>query len=214
MAVYAGTPRPQVIDPMKFKEVFWPEVRFFDKQREIIYSVLENDVTLVPAGNMLGKDFVSGFIALWFFLSRHPCRIVTTSADATQLAGVLWGEIRRFIQTSKYPLEAPKGPLLVNHLHIRKHIDLRICGLSYILGRVSAKGEGLLGHHIADIGDGIPRTLFMADEASGVHDLGWERSDTWAKRKLAIGNCYSGTPGCTFFKKECQKGNILAPEGR
>lgn len=156
----------RVVDPLKFAKLMWPKVTFYKQQREIIYSVIENAETFVPAGNMLGKDFVAAFITLWFFLSRHPCRIVTTSVDGTQLEGVLWGEIRRFIQTSKYPLEESKGgPLVVNHLHIRKKLGPNICGLSYIVGRVAAKGEGMLGHHIAQTGDGIPRTLFLADEA-------------------------------------------------
>lgn len=200
-------------DPYVFKEACWPDVRFYDKQWEITYSVRDNEETFVPAGNMLGKDFVSGFIALWFFLSRSPCRVVTTSADYSQLESVLWGEIRRFIQTSAIPLTADKGgPLVVNHLHIRKLVppigDGVACGISYIIGRVAAKGEGMLGHHAPDIGDGIPRTLWIADEASGVEDISYERADTWARRKLIIGNPYPSSPNCTFFEKGCKGGDL------
>lgn len=226
-----------LLDPLEFASMFWPDIRFYTKQKEILYSVRDDEETFVPAGNMLGKDFVTGFVVLWFFLSRHPVRIVTTSADHAQLQSVLWGEIRRFLSTSRAPLDASKGgPILVNHLHLRKVIgrdlaaggmslatpsaaqgngkstDKTICGLSYCIGRVAAKGEGMLGHHIADQGDGIPRTLFVADEASGVEDEAYERADTWARRKLIIGNCYQGPPGCTFFKKGCQEGNKFAEE--
>lgn len=181
-------------------------MKFYNTQVEIIRSVEHDHETFVHAGNMLGKDFVAGFIALWFFLTRTPCRVVTTSVDHNQLSGVLWGEIRRFIQTSKYPLEADKGgPLLVNHLHIRKVVAGDVCGISYLMGRVAAKGEGMLGHHVAETGDGIPRTLFIADEASGVEDISYERADTWARRKLVIGNPY---PCDNFFKKGCKGGNI------
>lgn len=203
----------KIADPIKFAKIQWPHVTFYKEQRKVIYSVANNDETFVPAGNMLGKDFVSGFIALWFFLTRHPCRIVTTSADYSQLEGVLWGEIRRFIQSAKYPLDVERGgPLIVNHLHIRKYYEGEICGLSYLLGRVAAKGEGMLGHHIPNVGDGIPRTLFIADEASGVEDIAYERATTWANRVLAIGNCYHGEPGCTFFKKGCDGGDIPSKE--
>lgn len=41
-------------DPLKFAKALWPKVTFYDKQREIIYSVRDNDETFVPAGNMLG----------------------------------------------------------------------------------------------------------------------------------------------------------------
>lgn len=205
----------QFIDPLKLADLLWPDVRFYSKQKEVIYSVVENDETFVPAGNMLGKDFVAAFITVWFFMTRHPCRVVTTSADYAQLESVLWGEIRRFLQTSKYDLNSDKGgPLVINHLHLRK-IDptdadnKRICGISYAIGRVAAKGEGMLGHHVADIGDGIPRTLYVADEASGVEDISYERADTWARRKLVIGNPYSNPEGPNFFQRGVEAGNLL-----
>lgn len=195
-------------DPFRFCNWLWPHVTFYNKQREIIESVVYNDETFVPAGNMLGKDFVAAFIALWFFLTRHPVRIVTTSADYSQLESVLWGEIRNFLQTARYPLNREKGgPLIVNHLRIRKVIGGKECGLSYLVGRVAAKGEGMLGHHIPRGADGLPRTLFIADEASGVEDITFERADTWAQRKLVIGNPY---PCTNFFKKGVDGGNLLA----
>jgi hypothetical protein len=120
------------VDPIDFAAVLWPSITFYDKQREIIYSVVHNDETFVPAGHMLGKDFVAAFVSLWFFLSRVPCRVVTTSADYPQLEAVLWGEIRRFVQTAAFPLDAPAGPLVVNHLHIRKVINGTVDGLSYL----------------------------------------------------------------------------------
>ena len=193
----------RVIDPVKFCKLCWPGIDLYNKQREILYSIRDNNETVVPAGNMLGKDFVAALGALWFFISRHPCRVVTTSVDGTQLESVLWGEIRRFIQQSKYTL-----PLVVNHLHLRKVVQGQVCGLSYLLGRVAAKGEGLLGHHIAKTGDGIPRTLFVADEASGVEDISYERADTWAERKLIIGNPYGPYLGRNFFFRGVQAGNL------
>ena len=200
-----------IIDPLELAKILWPHVTFAKYQREIVRSVEWNDETFVPAGNMLGKDFIAGFIALSFFMTREPCRVITTSVDATQLAGVLWGEIRRFIQTSKYPLEAEKGgPLVVNHMHIRKVVNFKtqeMCPLSYLIGRVAAKGEGMLGHHIAKTGDGIPRTLYIGDEASGLEDPSYEASDTWADRKLIIGNPY---PTQNFFKKGVKAGDLLA----
>lgn len=210
MEMSEGLMRVGVVDPIAFARVLWPGVVFYSKQVEIIRSVVENSETFVPAANMMGKDFVSGFIALWFFLSRHPCRVVTTSADYAQLESVLWGEIRRFIQTAKYPLESDKGgPLVVNHLHIRKIVNGRMCPLSYLVGRVAAKGEGMLGHHIADVGDGIPRTLWLGDEGSGIDDISYERGDTWARRKLVIGNPYSTG---NFFEKAVRGGDILAKD--
>ncbi len=195
-------------DPVKFTQVFWPDVTLYDKQQEILYSVRDNDETFIPAANMMGKDFVSGLCALWFFLTRHPCRVITTSADFSQLESVLWGEIRRFINTTKYPLDSEKGgPLVINHLHIRKIVNGNMCGLSYLIGRVAAKGEGMLGHHIADTGDGIPKTLALFDECSGLEDITYERCDTWARRKLCIGNPYACN---NFFYRGVKGGDVLA----
>lgn len=192
-------------DPFELAALYWPDVRLYPKQQEIIRSVWENDETVVPAGHMLGKDFVTGFLCLAFFLTRTPCRIVTTSVDFKQLEGVLWGEIRRFIQTSKFPLDHERGgPLVINHLHIRKaHPDGQIDGLSYLIGRVAALGEGMSGHHIARTGDGIPRTLFVSDEASGVDERSADKATEWANRMLLIGNPY-----------ECQNQFKWAVKGR
>lgn len=203
----------KILDPVQFIKLCWPHITLYDKQREILYSLIESDETIVPAGNMLGKDFITGLAILWFFISRHPCRIVTTSVDDTQLNAVLWGEIRRFIQTSEVELTTENGgPLLVNDQRIRKVVGRKLCGLSYILGRVATDdGAGFLGHHIADIGDGIPRTLFVADEASAVPDMYFDKSLTWAKRLLVIGNPYECE---NYFKKSVKKGDAVSLDGK
>src|SRR5262245_18453716 len=98
----------KLVDPLEIGRKLWPNVYFYDKQREIIYSTFWNRMTVVPAGNELGKDFVAAFIALVFFLTRKPCRIVTTSSKDQHLR-VLWGEINRYISTSAVPLDSRKG---------------------------------------------------------------------------------------------------------
>jgi hypothetical protein len=44
-----------VPDPLKLKNLYWPEVEFYQQQIDVIYSVWEDDETVVPAGNMLGR---------------------------------------------------------------------------------------------------------------------------------------------------------------
>src|SRR6516162_7686299 len=110
--------------PFAFGLEFWPEVTFYDKQVETIISVENNPETFVTAGNQLGKDFVAGFIALNTFLrcikSGETCRILTTSVAEHHLK-VLWGEISRFLASSRYPLlAADGGPLVVTHMEIRR----------------------------------------------------------------------------------------------
>lgn len=208
----------RVLDPIKFLAWGWPDVVLADYQERIVYSVRDNDDTFVPAGNKLGKDFISAFIILWFFMSRSPVRIVTTSAKDDHL-DVIWGEMKRFINTCKYPLVHPRGPLIVNQRQVSKYANGRIEELSYVKGMVAAEDTNvsLQGHHIARVWPEVPMTLFVCDEASGVRDDYWKML-TWAHRKLIIGNpwpCHNffyhavkGRPG-----SEDKGGDILSPDG-
>ncbi len=178
------------IDPLQLARMLWPNVYFYPKQQEVIESVWRDDETIVPAGNMLGKDFVAGAVIVMYFLTHWPCRIVTSSVDDRHL-GVLWDEVSRFIQTSKHPLHIKNGgPLIYNHRHIRRNVGGLLDSISYIKGMVPAKGESLQGHH-------AKYTLWVDDEASGARDEHYDMADTWAKRKLIIGNPW---PCENFFK--------------
>lgn len=199
-----------IVDPLKLCRVLWPHVQFYKKQRDIIYSVVEDDETVCVAGNELGKDFTAGFLALYFMLTRNPVRIVTTSAKDDHLR-VLWGEINRYIQTSKVPLEAKKGgPLICNHQDIRKVFTAgplkgEKCPISYCIGMVASAEAmaAMQGHHVADTGDGIPRTLFIADECSSVPHEYKRMANTWAARKLLIGNAWE----CHNFFRHAVEGD-------
>ena len=139
----------QVIDPIEFCKKCWPHITLYDKQIEIMYSVMNNDETFVPAGNMLGKDFISGLIVIWFFMTRYPCRIVTTSAKDDHLR-VLWGEIGNFIQTSVLPLDVIRGGcLIVNQREIRRIVNGEEDRVSYVIGMVASddKVAAMQGHH-------------------------------------------------------------------
>ncbi len=197
------------LDPVKFKNMLWPGVTFYKQQLEVIYSVIDNDETFVPAGNMLGKDFVAGFIAVYFFMTRQPCRIVTTSAKDDHLR-VLWGEINRFIQTARYSLNVEQGgPLIVNHQDIRKMHKGQRCPISYMTGLVASQNSiaAMQGHHIAKTGDGIPRTLFISDESSSVPDDYYKMASTWMNRALIIGNTWDCS---NFFFRGVTQGDLLA----
>lgn len=195
---------PKILDPLEFAKLCWPHVTFYKQQKEIIYSVRDNDETFAVAGNMLGKDFVAAFIVLWYFVSRQPCRILTTSVKDTHL-DILWGEIGWFIRESKYPLEAKHGGLLIiNHHHIRKMYKGERCPLSKVIGQVASDitAESMQGYHIKQTGDGIPRTMFVADEASSLPDSYYTMADTWANRKFVFGNPWE----CQNFFKHAVKG--------
>jgi hypothetical protein len=186
------------IDPLEFAAELWPQWHFYDKQREIIYSVEDTPETIVHAGNMLGKDFVAGFIVLSYYLRYPVVRVITTSVKDDHLR-ILWGEVQRFIDTCKYPLETRRGgPLQITHRNIKKRVNGKICPISYVRGMVSEKAEGLAGHH-------APYTLWVGDEASALDQVAYTQASTWAKRILLIGNCNECQ---NVFKEAAKTGNI------
>ena len=126
--------RHLITDPFNFLALNWPDIRLTKPQGEIVQSIVENHTTIVPAGNDQGKDFIAAFICVWFFCSRSPCKVVTHSVDQPQLKGVLWGEMKRFIQTSRFPL-----PLNVREDMFMQFIrpDGTADPLSYLIGRVT-----------------------------------------------------------------------------
>lgn len=188
-------------DPVKFINLCWPDIRIYDKQAEILYSLRDNDETIVPAANQMGKDFITSLGVLWFMSSRSPVRIITSSSSYTQLSSVLWGEIKRFQTTSRIPL-----PIHTNELYLRQIMtDGEFEPRSYVKGIVSKIPETLLGHHLERGPNGKPRTLVVYDEASSIEDVFWDASDTWAHRKLVIGNCL---PCSNFFKRKSKEGDL------
>jgi len=192
-------------EPLLFIQRYWPGITIYKKQRDILYSVRDCPVTEVYAGNKLGKDFIAGLLVVWFFVSRPECHVVTTSVDYDQLKHVLWGEIRKFIETAAVPL-----PIQSNHMHLKKVLGKSVCTKSYVIGKVAKRGEGMLGHHLPYMPDGTPTTLFVADEASGVETDHWDKADSWAHRKLAIGNCF---PTQNFFFQDWKAGPVYSLDG-
>lgn len=209
---------------------------------------------------MLGKDYTASYVIPWFLLTRHPVRIVTTSAKDDHLR-VLWGELGERLRTSALGLTVERGGILqVNHQDIRKLVrpdwsrgtpweggegvmeppdrerggrrtrngslvgsrsgfastgKLVRCPLSYCVGMVASKDSiaSMQGHHIANTGDGIPRTLFIADECSSVPNSYYKMASTWANRILAIGNTWP-TDGETggWWQEACEGGDVpVAP---
>lgn len=181
---------------VRFYQWGWPDEVLYPKQVEILESLERNIETVVPAGHMLGKDYISGFAVLWFFMTREPCRIITTSVDATQLQKVLWGELRNFINTCTHKL-----PLIVLNDEIKKKVIRNgvpeISDKSYVIARVAKKGEGMTGHHLDRGPNGEPHVLGVFDESSGIDHETYSRLDTCSHRNLIIGNPYECE---NFFK--------------
>ena len=96
---------PELLDdPIALMAALWPEIRLYDKQAEVVQSVWDNYETTVHAANEVGKDFIAARIVVVFFITRSPCRVVTSSAGETQLKAILWTEIKEAIATAAFDL--------------------------------------------------------------------------------------------------------------
>jgi hypothetical protein len=205
------------------KEALWPDTRFWSKQVEVVESVCCDKETFVPAAHEMGKDFIAGFLVPACFIvcaaKRVQCKILTSSATEKHL-GNLWGEIDRFIRTSRVPLKVEDGgELIYNHQYLGRVGGADRTGGgwfpggpvpekdSYVISAVVTSdynGTGLSGHH-------APWTLFVGDECSGMSSAAYEAAQGWAEHMLLIGNPYPTTGGAEhFFKSGVTAGDLVA----
>ena len=192
-------------DPMQFIALCWPGMRLSDKQREVLLSLRDNHETFVHAANQMGKTRIAAIVAIWFFASRTPARVVISSSNETQLENVLWSEICQLIRSAAWPL-----PFVVTHLSIKKRChadDSDTESADYVLGHVTKTVESFQGHHLPS---DRPRVLVIFDEASAIPDEFFEASESWAHRKLVVGNPLSTT---NFFYRCCKGGDVEDPAG-
>ena len=210
-----------VNNPLGFIKRCWPHVTLNKEQREIICSVRDNEETFVPAANQMGKDFILALTIIWWEMRTRPARVLATSPQFSQLDDVLWGELRKLIRSSKVPL-----PLKSTHMLVRQvRNDGSIIEGGECRGQAVSKGEALLGRHLPRVTDdsesaayykrmgeiGIPVTLLAVDEGSGMEDEPYDKSETWAHRRIVIGNCYTTT---NFFYRGVESPDTLRPSGK
>jgi hypothetical protein len=194
-------------DPLVFHRVCWPDSTFYKEQVDIVRSCETDRETYVVAGNKLGKDYVAGFIPIWKFLKAlmlgKTCKIITTSVKEEHL-GVLWGEIGRWLITSRVPLLASKGgPLVLTDMEIRRAADLESGNkqpFNYVRGQVANNLDAMSGHHSDMSG-------FIGDEASGLPDGYYEKAQGWASWMLCFGNPWQCE---NFWRKGVRAGNLVA----
>ncbi len=190
-------------DPLRFIKLCWPWMMLTQEQNQVLLSVKDHPETFVHAANKMGKTRIAALITLWFFVSRSPVRVLLSSSSEKQLTSVLWRELEMLIHTSALPF-----PLRINQLKIQKTLG---GGSSkpqdFIQGHVTNAVEHFQGHHLPD---DIPSVLVVFDEASGIGDEYYEAADSWAHRKLVIGNPLSTD---NFFYRLCKAGDTPDPAG-
>ena len=77
----------------------------------------------------------------------------------------------------------------------------------YMLATVTSTVESFQGHHLAN---DRPRVLAIFDEASAIAAEYFDAADSWAHRKLVIGNPIGVGHA---FHQNCKAGNLADPAG-
>ena len=146
----------------------------WDRQKEIMLSVRDNERTAVPSGFAVGKTWVAARIGLWFLFSFPRSLVITTAPTWRQVENVLWAEIRHQHLTSKILLGAD---IL--------RTQIKIADNWFAIGISTDEPARFQGFHAAHV-------LLIFDEASGVSREVWDAAEGQMAgahaRWLAIGN--------------------------
>jgi len=151
----------------------------WEKQQEIMQSVVDNNQTIVQSAYDIGKSFTAAQVMLWFLYTRIPSKIICTSSSWSQVEKILFAEIAAAYGKSKVPLG---GQLLTAELKIHK--DWYILGLS---PKIDANAEAyrIEGFH-------SPNVLILLDQAHGINPKIWDicvgLNTTETSRTLVLGN--------------------------
>lgn len=164
-------------DPNFFCEDFLG-VHLWEKQKEILESVRDNERTTVRSCNSAGKTFTAACAVLWFLKSFIPSTVVTTAPTARQVRDILWKEVASRYHLSKKQIG---GKLLQQSLTMSNQKKW------FATGFTTSKEdlEKFQGFHNDNI-------LIIVDEASGVDRMIFEAIEglmaSGFARLLLIGN--------------------------
>ena len=140
--------------------------------------LLDRRFVAVRSGNGVGKTAWMAHKIIWF-LNVHPMSIVPCTANsATQLESVLWAEIYRWMQNSKYVMS--KMEWTAEKIFVREN---RQAWYAIARTAVNSKGmanEALQGFHTKFV-------EFVVDEASGVPDKAVDALESATTREGCYG---------------------------
>ena len=131
------------------------DVRFWEKQEEIVDSIKKNVKTAVRSCNSAGKTYSIARIALWFLSAYPPAVVINTAPTHRQVENQFWREFRRAYNHAPVDLG---GKLLKT----RFEIDEDWFAMGFSVADNDSSMESFQGWHGTNI-------LFIVDEASGVH---------------------------------------------
>jgi phage terminase large subunit len=168
---YAGNPVGFANDRLGFYA--------WSKQREIMESVRDHERTAVRACHGPGKTATAAQLVL-AFLAEYPgnSRVVTTAPTWTQVADLLWREIRAAVGHAHAKQQLTAWP-------VPNATKLDLGEQWFAIGHSTDRPERFQGHHADHL-------LLVVDEASGVHELIFEAAEGFltaeGSRVLLLGN--------------------------
>src|SRR5512135_3734234 len=129
----------------------------WSKQREVLRSVGENERTAVRASHSVSKTYSAAEVAVWFLNCFPNSKVITTAPTWTQMAKLLWAEIRAIYTRSRLALE---GECLMTEIKTDDPDH-------YAIGFSTDKPARAEGWH-------APAILFILDEAKGIPQWLWD----------------------------------------
>ena len=165
-------------DPVKFVEKVL-KVKPDPWQAELLEQVAKGTRKIsVRSGHGTGKSTVASWTILWYFLTKHPCKIVLTAPTSSQLFDALFSEVKSWIK--KLPdalqnlLEVTSDRVVLIAAPQDKFISVRT-------SRAEVP-EAMAGIHSSNV-------LLVVDEASGIPEAVFE----------AAAGSMSATSACTIL---------------
>ena len=129
----------------------------WSKQREVLRSVGENERTAVRASHSVSKTYSAAEVVVWFLNCFPDSKVITTAPTWTQMAKLLWAEIRAIYTRSRLALE---GECLMTEIKTDDPDH-------YAIGFSTDKPARAEGWH-------APAILFILDEAKGIPQWLWD----------------------------------------
>lgn len=146
-------------DPEQFVRDMW-SVDPYEWQQEVLTWVGNGERRIaIPTGHGVGKTALMAWLAIWFVLTRIPCKIVVTAPAKATLEDGLWVEIGMWID------RLPAGIKALLEVKTDR-VELRRAPKKAFISMRTARAENpdaLQGVHSDHV-------LLLPDEASGIPD--------------------------------------------
>jgi hypothetical protein len=174
----------------------------WELQRTVLRAVVKHPLVSVKSGHRVGKSWLAGALALWFYCTFIDARVICTAPTANSVQNILWRATRQLHSRSGRCLDCtlknPSGPVPCPHgTPVGGNIAMKAA-----TGLVSEDFREVRGYTVRDVeaitGTAGANLLFIMDEASGVADeiyeglegnrAGWTEEAGVMVRMLLIGN--------------------------